>query len=79
MNTTRNLPFDDAQLEIESSIPELDPEERPIGYINNNVRKNSPVFAGGNKSGNNEDTILLVNSNNCKNVSPSNLRNLFFY
>ena len=48
-----NLPFDEAQLEIESSIPELDPEERPIGYINNNVRKNSPVFAGGNKSGNN--------------------------
>ena len=47
-----NLPFDEAQLEIEPSIPELDPEERPIGYINNNVRKNSPVFAGGNKSGN---------------------------
>ena len=45
------LPFDEAQLEIDSSVPALNPEDRPIGYINNNVRKNSPVFAGGNKNG----------------------------
>ena len=45
------LPFDEAQLEIDSAVPGLSPEERPIGYINNNVRKNSPVFAGGNKNG----------------------------
>ena len=45
------LPFDEAQLEIDESVPSLSPEERPIGYINNNVRKNSPVFSGGNKNG----------------------------
>ena len=48
-----NLPFDEAQLEIDPSVPELSPDERPIGYINNNVRKNSPVFANGNGNGNN--------------------------
>merc|ERR1712110_599102 len=45
------LPFDEAQLEIEESVPGMDPEERPIGYINNNVRKNSPVFSDGNGNG----------------------------
>ena len=45
------LPFDEAQLEIDSSVPALNPEDRPIGYINNNVRKNSPVFAGANNNG----------------------------
>jgi len=39
------LPFDEAQLEIEDSQKNAAPDKRPIGYVNNNPRKNSPVFS----------------------------------
>ena len=38
------LPFDEAQLEIADEDKQAAPEDRPIGFVNNNVRKNSPVF-----------------------------------
>ena len=53
------LPFDEAQLEIDESVPGMDPEERPIGYINNNVRKNSPVFSDGNGNGSGNGKIMF--------------------
>lgn len=38
------LPFDEVQLEIEDQVFQSSPEEQPQGYINNNPRKNSPIF-----------------------------------
>ena len=38
------LPFDEAQLEIADGDKNAAPRERPIGFVNNNVRKNSPIF-----------------------------------
>merc|ERR1712168_315266 len=50
------LPFDEAQLEIEDSQKNAAPDQRPIGYVNNNPRKNSPVFAqNGSGGGNNNN------------------------
>merc|ERR1712079_935535 len=45
------LPFDEEQLEIEDSQKNASPDERPIGYVNNNPRKNSAVFASSTSSG----------------------------
>ena len=33
------LPFDEAQLEIEDSQKNAAPDQRPIGYVNNNPRQ----------------------------------------
>ncbi|TRY78321.1 hypothetical protein TCAL_14379 [Tigriopus californicus] len=38
------LPFDEVQLEIEDQVFQSPPNDQPQGYINNNPRKNSPIF-----------------------------------
>ena len=38
------LPFDEEQLEIEDGVFASPPQDQPQGYINNNPRKNSPIF-----------------------------------